>query len=443
MNRVYSVTEISSYIQNVLKSDPILNNVWVEGEISNFNKNSSGHVYFKLKDNNSLISCIIFKSMDLAKKIKLKDGDQIKVRASIDTYSRASSYQLIVKEIEEKGKGDIYKKYIDLKNRLEEDGFFSDDNKKKINRFPSAIGVVTSSTGAAVNDICRTIKRRYPICDIYIYHAKVQGEGAEISIIDGIEYLDDLGLDTIIVGRGGGSFEDLNSFNDEKLLMTIFKAKTPIISAVGHENDFMLTDFIADLRASTPTGAAELATVDIRDIVESLDKAYRYLQVSINNRLADEKSELDYYGKQLEFYSPKNSIDLEKEKLKDIKKVLKKSYNKNLENLYEEELNIFKRLNSYIPLKQIKAEQRNLGQVFYNINVQFYENLTFKKLKLKSIQEKLELLNPKNILDKGYAKILKDNQEVKKSKTLDLGDKIKIIMADGKLLADIKEKEEY
>ncbi|MDY6065017.1 MAG: exodeoxyribonuclease VII large subunit [Finegoldia sp.] len=443
MNRVYSVSEVSTYIQNILKNDPILNNVWVEGEISNFNKNTSGHVYFKLKDDKALISCVIFKTMDLAKKIKLKDGDRVKLRASIATYQRASSYQLIVKEIEENGKGDIYKKYIDLKNDLEERGFFSLDHKKEINKFPSAIGIVTSSTGAAVNDICRTIKRRYPICDIYIYHAQVQGDGASQSIIEGIKYLDLIDLDTIIVGRGGGSFEDLNAFNDEELLMTIFNAKTPIISAVGHENDFMLTDFIADLRASTPTGAGELATVDINQIFEFLNKVYRTLNLNITSRFADERSELDYYGKQLDFYNPQNSIDFEKEHLKEFKNAIKKNYNKNLMDLHNSELNYFKRLNSYIPLKQISQEQKDLKQVFYNINLQFYENFSFKKLELKAIEEKLELLNSKNILNKGYAKILKDDKDVKSVKDVNIRDEISLILSDGKLLAEVMEKEEY
>ncbi len=441
--QVYSVKEISDYIQNTLKRDPILANVWVEGEVSNYTKNISGHIYFRLKDDKALISCMIFKTMSLAKTINLKDGDKVRIRGSITTYAGSSTYQLLVKECEQSGKGDLYKKYLELKSKLEEEGYFSESNKKPITKYPKKIGVITSSTGAAVNDICRTIKRRYPICDILIYHCVVQGEKSAESIINAINYMDDQNCDTLIVGRGGGSFEDLNSYNDEELLMKIYNAKTPIISAVGHENDFMLSDFVADLRASTPTAAAELATSDFGELKSFLDESYIKINKILSNRFADERRELDYYNKQLEFLGPKNLIQNHIENLSLLKKNLINSYDKNLRNKHNEELNIFHKLNLLKPDKLIELEIKKIDEIRIDILKSVLSNISYKKLELKSYKETLLHLNPRTILEKGYAKVIKNEKIMASVDDIELNDKLTLIMKDGKVDALVEDKEKF
>ena len=443
MMQVYSVKEISDYIQNTLKKDPILSNVWVEGEVSNYTKNISGHIYFRLKDEKALISCMIFKTMSLAKTINIKDGDKVKLRGSITTYQGSSTYQLLVKECEQSGTGDLFKKYLELKSKLESEGYFNESKKKKITKYPKSIGVITSSTGAAVNDICRTIKRRFPICDILIYHCIVQGEKSAESIIKGIEYMDNLNLDTLIVGRGGGSFEDLNSYNDEELLLKIFNAKTPIISAVGHENDFMLSDFVADLRASTPTAAAEMATCDIDELDVFLKECYFKINRIIKNRFEDEKEELEYYKKQLDFLGPQNIIKEHLNNLLILKNDLIRSYNKNLKDKYNEEINLLHKLNLLKPDKLLSFEINKINDIKLNLIKNIISNIEYKKIKLQTYENNLAHLNPGTILEKGYAKILKNNDSISSVNDLDENDAVTLILKDGKLETIVQSKEKF
>ncbi len=273
-NPVYSVKQINSYIKRMLDEDSILHNVSVKGEISNCKYHYSGHIYFSLKDDSSVIRCVMFASNAAALSFTLKDGMQVAVHGNISSYERDGTYQLYAKRIEKQGVGDLYARYEELKNKLSEMGMFSDVYKKTIPRFAWNIGVVTSGTGAVIRDIYNVASRRNPYCQIKLCPAQVQGEGAAASIIKGIKTLDGMGLDVIIIGRGGGSMEDLWCFNDEKLARAIFECETPVISAVGHETDFTIADFVADLRAPTPSAAAELAVFDYYSFVSGLD-AYK------------------------------------------------------------------------------------------------------------------------------------------------------------------------
>ena len=386
---------------------------------------------------------MIFKTMSLAKTINLKDGDKVQLRGSITTYQGSSTYQLLVKECKKSGTGDLFQKYLELKEKLEREGFFSESTKKSITKYPKAIGVITSSTGAAVNDICRTIKRRYPICDILIYHCVVQGEQSSESIIQGIKYMDEQNLDTLIVGRGGGSFEDLNSFNDENLLKTIYNSKTPIISAVGHENDFMLSDFVADLRASTPTAAAELATADFDELKYFLQESYAKINRILIRRFEDENQELEYYGKQLEFLGPKNIIKEHMDNLQLLKDSLKKAYKKNLEDKYNEELNIYHKLNLLKPDKLLSLEIEKLNKIRITMIKNLISNINYKELILDSYKNNLLHLNPSTILEKGYAKVLKNDKSISSIYDVMENEKIVLIMKDGKLDTTVQNKEKF
>lgn len=269
---IMSVCQLNDFIKKVFENTSLLRAVSVSGEISNFVRHRSGHLYFSLKDSEGQIKAVMFASAAQNLRFEPENGMKVTVRGSVSVYVRDGTYQLYVKSIQPDGIGALYLAYERLKGRLAEEGLFDEYRKKDIPRFPRAIGVVTSPTGAAVRDILNILRRRYPIAKVYVYPALVQGEGAEASLIKGVDYFDTSSLvDTIIIGRGGGSIEDLWAFNSEALARRIASAKIPVISAVGHETDFTICDFVADLRAPTPSAAAELCSVDINELIIGLD----------------------------------------------------------------------------------------------------------------------------------------------------------------------------
>ena len=318
----FKVKEVSKYIANVLRRDSFLSNISVEGEVSNFKK-SGGHSYFSIKDDEAMLKCVVFKTVPIAQNLNLTDGQKVVVTGTVMTYEKGSYYQILCKNVEEVGRGNLYEQFLALKEKLSKEGLFNVEFKKPIPRFPKNIGVVTAKNGAAIRDILNTLRRRYRIANIYFYPAKVQGIGASEEIAEGVRYLDSLDfIDTIIVGRGGGSFEDLNAFNDENLVRTIFNCKKPIISAVGHEIDTMLTDFVADRRAATPTAGAELSSVSMDELKEFLNQAEKKLNKNILEEISAEKIQLEHFKKELEYYNPVNRITTLKENLDNLRKSL-------------------------------------------------------------------------------------------------------------------------
>ena len=443
MAKPLTVSELSKYISNVMKRDPILSNVYLEGEVSNFKK-SNGHVYFSLKDKEAMIRCIIFRNMDLSKECSIYDGLNIIIKGSIITYAGGSYYQVLVKKIELSGEGDIYKQYEILKNKLFEEGLFREEHKKPLPKFPQSIGVVTSSTGAAVRDIITTLKRRYPICNIVLYPAIVQGENAAADIIRGLEFLDRReDIDLIIFGRGGGSFEDLNAFNNENLLRIVYQMKTPTISAVGHEIDNMLSDYVADVRAATPTAAAEIASPNIKDILSKFEAASNRMNQRIKTLFKGEFRNLDYYAKEIEFYNPLMRVkDCERElaeKKADLEKSLHQLLKFQKQNLeYKKEL-----LTRNFPLDRIELENEKIEERKDRLNDLLLNCLKWEGLSLDNKLEKMTLINPKNILNKGYARVYKKNELVQSSLEVNANDRIKILMADGILYSQIEKKETF
>ena len=273
MNDKYlTVTALTKYIKYKLESDVNLRKVYLKGEISNFKAHSTGHYYFSIKDENSIIRAIMFNSN--AKKLNFlpSEGMKVLVTGTISVYPATGSYQIYVEDLIEDGIGNLYVAFEKLKEKLSKEGLFDPKYKKKIPKIPSKVGIVTAKTGAAVKDIISTIRRRFPLCETYLFPCLVQGENASKDIKEKVLQADQYNLDVLIVGRGGGSFEDLNCFNDEELARTIFTCKTPIISAVGHEIDFTIADFVADMRAPTPTGAAEMAVPNQYDIMTNINQ---------------------------------------------------------------------------------------------------------------------------------------------------------------------------
>lgn len=309
MGQISSVSQVNMYIKNMFMRDYRLNDISVKGEISNCKYHSLGHIYFTIKDKTSQLSCVMFASMRKNLEFKLEEGQSVIVDGNISVYERDGKYQLYARNITKEGVGKLYEEYEKLKKRLLEEGLFDKSKKRKIPAYAAKIGVVTARTGAVIQDICNVSNRRNPYVQIILYPAKVQGTGAAETIIKGIKYFEKTDVDTIIIGRGGGSIEDLWAFNDEKLARVIAGCKKPIISAVGHETDTTIADYAADLRAPTPSAAAELAVYSYRETVIALRETGHSLRWQMENILKIKKLKLAGYITVIQHESPKNLIN--------------------------------------------------------------------------------------------------------------------------------------
>ena len=289
---VFTVSDINNYIKALLNSDETLKYIYVKGEVSNFKVASNGHFYFSLKDDKSMISAMMFSGYANKNAFKPENGQEVVVFGSIDAYVGRGSYSIIVYQMEEVGAGQALLELEKLKKKLKEEGLFDESRKRPINLYPKAIGVITAPNSAAIKDILFNLKRRYPIADIYVFYSAVQGDNAAKELLNAFNIAQTYPLDTLLIGRGGGSSEDLSAFNDETLVRALASSKMPIIACVGHEIDSTLVDFVADKRASTPTGAAELATIDQREILEHLSFSIQEMEESIKGMVDDLKDEL-------------------------------------------------------------------------------------------------------------------------------------------------------
>ena len=297
---VFTVSDINQYIKALISSDENLKYIYVKGEISNFKMASNGHFYFSLKDDKSLIGAMMFSNYAGRINFKPENGQEVVVFGSIDAYPGRGTYQIIVYQMEEVGAGQQLLELEKLKKKLLEEGLFDESRKRKINLYPNAIGVITAPNSAAIKDILFNIKRRYPIADIYVFYSAVQGENAPKELLKAFQLAQTYPLDTLLIGRGGGASEDLSAFNDEALVRAIANSKMPVIACIGHEIDSTLVDFVADKRASTPTAAAELATVDRREIEEKLSFALQDMEESLKNRIQGMKDDLSSYKEDLD-----------------------------------------------------------------------------------------------------------------------------------------------
>jgi exodeoxyribonuclease VII large subunit len=349
------VCEVNQYIKRVLSSDPILHNIRVEGEISNFKHHYSGHLYFSLKDDKSKLNCVMFDGNCKGLNFEPQDGMSIVASGYISVYERNGNYQLYVKEMSPKGIGELYEEFEKLKKRLESEGLFDKKYKKTLPTFPKKIGVVTSSTGAAIRDIITVIKRRFPAVEIIVYPVLVQGEKAHVEICEGLRYFDiRKDIDLVIAGRGGGSIEELWAFNEEDIARTVFNMETPVISAVGHETDFTIIDFVADLRAPTPSAAGELAVPSLEETNNKLEELSYRLKAVFYDIVSTKKNDLEKARIKIDYNNPKDKLLQEKQRLDYLFKELanniiqKTDYNKNLV------CNLGEKLDVLSPLKVFK-----------------------------------------------------------------------------------------
>ena len=410
MNDKYiTVTQLTRYIKYKIDNDVNLNEVFLKGEISNFKAHSRGHFYFTLKDENSRINAIMFSSQTSKIKFMPEDGMKVLVTGKISVFEANGAYQIYVSDMLEDGVGNLYIAFEQLKKKLEEEGLFKDIYKKPIPKIPSKVGVVTAPTGAAIKDIISTIKRRWPLTEIYLFPALVQGEDAKEDIVRQIKKADSYNLDTLIVGRGGGSIEDLWAFNEEIVARAIFECNTPVISAVGHEIDFTIADFVADLRAPTPTGAAEMAVPQLTDVSNYLKQINIRLENTILNKIKNNRRKLEDIKNSNIFKNP-IMIYQTKEMIFD-SLIEKLKFNMiNLTNVKEKELIRLK--NSYVLKKP-------------------YQILDKKSNKYLQLISKLETLSPLLTLKRGYAITKKDNKVISSVKGINKGDKLDIELTDG------------
>lgn len=393
--REATVTQINNYIKAIIERTEVLQNVWIKGEISNLKYHSSGHVYLTLKDEGSALRAVMFKGAVMRLPFKMENGMKVSANGRIGVFERDGAYQLYIENMEQEGQGDLFRRLEELKKKLSSEGLFDEKYKKPIPRFPKRVGIVTSPTGAAVRDILNILKRRYPLCEVYLYPALVQGVSAAPSIVKGIEFFNSqLDVDVLIVGRGGGSIEDLWAFNEEMTVRAIFASRIPVISAVGHETDFTLSDAAADLRAPTPSAAAEIAVPECGEIALGLE-AYKSRLKSLLLKKAEESET------RLRLISERASAE---------------SFIRRIENLMQTTDRAFDML--------VRGAEGKLDK------------------KLNSLSEhaaKLDALSPLKVFERGYSVAYSKDKVLRSVSQVVEKDEIKLVLSDGRVVAQVSE----
>ena len=332
MRNVYTVKQVNAYIKNMFTQDFMLNRIYIKGEVSNCKYHTSGHLYFSLKDESGTIACVMFAGQRSGLSFRMQEGQQVIVLGSVSVYERDGRYQVYAKEIVLDGAGLLYEKFIKLKKELEEMGMFAPEYKKPIPKYVRTVGVVTAPTGAAVRDIINITRRRNPYVQILLYPALVQGDGASESVVRGIRALEEAKVDVMIVGRGGGSIEDLWAFNEENVARAVFECSVPVISAVGHETDTTIIDYVADLRAPTPSAAAELAVDDYRSVIEAVSIYRQRLYRAMSGKMDLYRSRLEHFQTKFAYLSPENRLREQRQRLADLENAVQNGMNRKLQD---------------------------------------------------------------------------------------------------------------
>ncbi len=414
-NNYLTITEFTKKLKGIFDSSKAFSNMYLKGEISNFKRHTSGHLYFSLKDEGSVINAMMWSSQANKLVFNPKDGMKVLVHGRITIYEARGTYQIYVDDMQEDGIGNLYLEYEKLKKKLSDEGLFDSKYKKEIPKIPNRIGIITAPTGAAIKDILSTIKRRYSNVETILFPSLVQGDTAALDIVKNIKLAENYNLDVLIVGRGGGSIEDLWAFNEEIVARAIFDCNIPIISAVGHEVDFTIADFVADMRAPTPTGAAEMAVPNVNDLINHISNLKIRLNESIQTNLNYKKLMLKRLTDNYILNNPKIMYEKQIEKLDYL---TEKTINI-LKNSFNEKVHQFELLkNNHIlidPTILYKSHKDNLGYLI----------------------EKLDLVNPLNILKRGYTLTYQDNTTIKSIKNINKDKDMTIKFSDGIVLSKI------
>ncbi|PTE32320.1 exodeoxyribonuclease VII large subunit [Mammaliicoccus fleurettii] len=439
MDKYLSVTAITKYIKYKFDQDPHLQNVFIKGEISNFKRHSSGHLYFALKDDKGVLSAMMFKSNANQLSFEPKEGDQVLIEGRIGIYESRGSYQIYVQSMQLDGVGLLYEKFEALKKELMEKGYFNSEHKLNIPKYPRKIAVLTASTGAAIRDICSTLDKRYPLAEQVLISTLVQGKEAKDNIINNIQQADAMDVDVIIVGRGGGSIEDLWSFNEREVVEVIYNCSTPIISAVGHETDTTLSDFVSDVRAATPTQAAVIATPDINALYQLIANARQYLTKHVTQSIQQDKQKLKQLSSYYKLKTPSLLYDQETQKLDDYQKQL----TRNLEQTILQNKHKIDLLQNKLRIAPIYNKTTQYRQDYDRLNIMqnqlINRIITQKKQILKSKFAQLDALSPTQIMLRGYSIIEKNDKIITSKDDLNVEDDITINLKDGKIEANVKE----
>lgn len=409
MGSVYTVSQVTSYIKNMFTQDFALNRVSIKGEVSNCKYHTSGHIYFTLKDGGAQIAAVMFAGQRKGLDFTLAEGQEVIVSGTVDVYEKDGRYQLYAKEIKREGRGDLFLRFEKLRDELEEMGMFDGCYKQPIPKYATRIGIVTASTGAAIRDIMNITSRRNPYVQLILYPALVQGEKAKYSIVQGIKTLDQMGLDVLIVGRGGGSIEDLWAFNEEMVARAIFECHTPVISAVGHETDVTIADYVADLRAPTPSAAAELAVFDYKQFEETVAAYKLLLDKAAKRKLERARFRLEQCRMQLKLKDPGRMVNDRRQRLADYEEILDRKIK-----------------------EALKESKRLLEKQEERLNNSMREKLNLQKHRLALDASQLEGLSPLKKLSAGYGFVQKESGEAIRSvKQVTAGDPVRIYVSDG------------
>ncbi|HAX72488.1 MAG TPA: exodeoxyribonuclease VII large subunit, partial [Firmicutes bacterium] len=421
--------------------DKNLQHIHLKGEISNFKRHSRGHLYFTLKDEEAQISAVMFASSSQKLKFEPRDGMQVILKGHISVYEGGGTYTLYVKEMSQDGIGNLYLAFNELKLKLTQEGLFDQRYKKQIPPYPKAIGVITSPTGAAIRDILSTLKRRYPLAKVYIYPALVQGDQAKLSITKCIQQANEMLLvDTLIVGRGGGSIEDLWPFNEEMVARAIFHSNIPVISAVGHETDFTIADFVADYRAETPTAAAEVAVPNLPDLLNYFSQLNMRLHKNFSMSLELKRKHLLQLS---QHYIMKNPMALFEQKVMQLNQLTDKMQYCLQDNTYKNKQRysmLHQRLFIHNPSAKLNTYSQHLLHVTQNLTYLTHQNIEQNKQQYGILLTKLDMLNPLAVLKKGYSVVTdKEHKSIKSVTQLQTGEMLNLQFDDGKVLAHITE----
>ncbi|MBT2698257.1 exodeoxyribonuclease VII large subunit [Bacillus sp. ISL-40] len=442
--RYLSVNALTKYIKRKFDADPHLRDVHVRGEISNFKQHSSGHMYFTLKDEKARILAVMFSSQSRTMKFTPENGMKVIVRGEISVYEPSGQYQIYIKEMRPDGIGELFLAYEQLKQRLELEGLFAIENKKAIPLYPRTVGVITSPTGAAIRDVITTIKRRYPIANILVFPALVQGDQAAPSIAKAIAKANSMNeIDVLIVGRGGGSIEELWAFNEELVARAIFSSDIPIISAVGHETDFTIADFVADLRAPTPTGAAELAVPHIDELLDRVLQRQTRLLRTMKGKFQFEKERLARVQKSYAFRYPHRLYEQKLEQVDKLTEMLVRGTSRlSLIKKGQHEI-LYKRLQRNHPSEALREAQKRLDLTNKEMKRAMQQVLSKKQTEFERILSTLGALSPLKIMERGYSLAYsEENRLIKSINQVKMNERVQIQLTDGSLFCRVENSKE-
>ena len=440
MEKYLTVSALSKYIKVKFDRDPYLQEVYIKGELSNYKRHSSGHHYFALKDNGAIIQCMMF-SRDASKlSFTPKEGDSVLITGRVSSYEARGNYQLYVNTMTLDGIGLLYEKFEQLKKEFQENGYFNREHKQALPKYPKHIAVLTASTGAAVQDIRTTLNNRYPLAEVTYISTLVQGAGAKEDIVKNIEQADAIDADVIILGRGGGSIEDLWAFNESIVVEAIYNARTPIISAVGHETDTTLSDFVADLRAPTPTGAAVLATPDVRELDAQINKAREFMNHKMNNILRNQMQHLNQLENYYIFKNPYMLVEQKVQRIDEIQNNMKYLVN----TMLQQQKHRTSTLTQFITPKTLQDKVSQLQKNTENKHLQMNRTIQYMmSMKQTAFQSRLALLSslsPTETLLRGYSITRHNDLIVRSVDDVNIGDMLEVEIKDGKLISEIIEK---